>query len=1351
MSGPQPCFGFIEKFSGTNAEDWELWTEILDQYFLSNDIGTDAAEKKRAIFLSSVGTETYKLIRNLLAPAKVETKSYVELCKIVKDHFNPKPSIIVARFKFHTRCRQEQENIAEYIAALRDLSQYCNFSAEVVDEMLRDRFVCGVNDDRIQRRLLGESDSMDFKKACGLAQAIEAAEKNAATLQNHVPSSVNRVKQEASTGGKPGKCHGCGKWHFRRDCPHHNTICYLCGTKGHIASVCPSKRQGQGSVKSRPFQRKQGKGYRQTHVVENCTAGEEEDDAEEKDCYTMFYVAGSSVNMAQSQDREEPMYVTMQVQGLPLQMEIDTGAVVAMIGKQEYERNFSHLPLHESKRRLKTWPGQRISVLGDIIVDVMYEGQKEKLPLLVAGDNGPTLLGRNWLRRIKLDWHNICTVKNSELDGLFSSYSGLFKEGLGKFNGPPVQIHVTSEAQPKFCKARPVPYALREKIDKAIEDNVAQGVWEPIQYSEWASPLVPILKSSGSIRLCGDYKVTVNKFCEGDSYPIPKIDDLYADLAGGTLFTKIDLSQAYSQIPVDEKSQKYLTVNTHRGLFKVNRLAMGIHSAPGIFQRLLSSLLQDLPHVTVYLDDILLTGVDEKQHLQNLEEVFKRLSEAGFCIQKDKCTFMAHSVVYLGHRIDKEGLHPLEDKVRAIKDAPAPKNISELRSFLGLINHYARFLPQLSAVLAPLHVLLRKGVEWHWKSPQASAFQAAKDLLRSDSVLVHYDGKLPLLLECDASPLGVGAVLSHQYEDGSERPIYFASRSLSPAEKHYSQLEREALALVFGVKKYHQYLYGREFQLVTDHKPLTSLFNEDKSIPQMASSRIIRWAVTLSAYQYKIRHKKGTLNSNADALSRLPLPTNTESTPVPADIVLLMNYIDASPVTGTDIKTWTRRDSTLSRVYDWIQLGWPNKSPGEEFRPYFARKDELSTHNGCILWGSRVVVPKPGQDSVLQELHESHIGMSRMKALARSYAWWPNMDVAIEKTVKACPICQLHQNQPAPAELHPWEWPKAPWSRLHIDHAGPFLGKLFLIVIDAHSKWLEVTPVSSTASEVTINALQTIFATHGLPDTIVSDNGSSFTSQEFKQFCKSNGIEHIRVAPYKAASNGLAERAVQIFKSAMKKLDPKVSLSKRLNSFLFKYRITPQTSTGMSPAELRWNCRLKSHLDLLKTSVAEKVQKQQSKQKDYHDQKAVSRKLCEGDPVYIYPGTNSRDPNWKQGTVVEQTGPVSYKVKLSSGDIIKRHLDHIRPRSCGRPEEGMVPVEEKSADDFDDSILCPDVPCVTPQPEVEEQDNKAETPEANASKASTSEKASDSVPPQITPVLRRSQRKVQPPDRLGVV
>ena len=299
-------------------------------------------------------------------------------------------------------------------------------------------------------------------------------------------------------------------------------------------------------------------------------------------------------------------------------------------------------------------------------------------------------------------------------------------------------------------------------------------------------------------------------------------------------------------------------------------------------------------------------------------------------------------------------------------------------------------------------------------------------------------------------------------DDGSEHPIAYASRTLSSAERNYSNLEREALALVFGVKKFHQYICGRHFSLVTDHKPLGSLFNEKKATPPMAAARIQRWALTLAAYNYSIEYKPGPEHANADALNRLPLPVNPPTTPLPAVTVFAMELLNSTPVSVSEIRTGTRCDPILSQMIKFVQHGWPNHNSDEALKPYFTRKDELSGQDGCLLWGNRVVVPPKERARVVEELHETHPGICRMKALARSYVWWPKMDADLEQKVHQCSPCQENRKSPPEAPLHPWEWPYKPWVQLHLDYAGPFLGKMFLIVMNAHSKWMEAFPMDTS-------------------------------------------------------------------------------------------------------------------------------------------------------------------------------------------------------------------------------------------------------------------------------------------------
>ena len=338
--------------------------------------------------------------------------------------------------------------------------------------------------------------------------------------------------------------------------------------------------------------------------------------------------------------------------------------------------------------------------------------------------------------------------------------------------------------------------------------------------------IVPIIKPDNSVCICGDYKQTVNKASNCDKYPVPRTEDLFTSPGGGEKFTKLDLSHIYQQLLLNPESCSYLTINTHKRLFQPTQLQFGVNSVSGIFQREIENLLKSVPFVKVRSEHILLLGKNNEEHLKTLDSVLRIILENGLKLKLQKCVFMQPEATYLGYRINKDGIFPLPEKIDFIKNAKSPKSVTELKSYLELINYCHHHLPSFSTILESLHKLLRKYEKWPWGGKEEQAFQKSKSLLYSSNLLIHYDPEKPMIIACDTSPYGLGAVLSHIMPNKSERPIMFTSRTLTNAERNYSQIEKEALAVIFAVKKFHQYIYGQTVMIQTDHILLLGLLAE---------------------------------------------------------------------------------------------------------------------------------------------------------------------------------------------------------------------------------------------------------------------------------------------------------------------------------------------------------------------------------------------------------------------------------------------------------------------------------------------------------------------------------------------
>ncbi|UYV74834.1 K02A2.6-like [Cordylochernes scorpioides] len=812
---------------------------------------------------------------------------------------------------------------------------------------------------------------------------------------------------------------------------------------------------------------------------------------------------------------------------------------------------------------------------------------------------------------------------------------------------PNIKINVSNGDE----ELTPVPFSIKEKIDKELDRLEKSQIIEKVNASDWSTPLVTVIKSNGELRLCGDFKNTLNNCIEDEKYPLPTIETMLGNLGGNKIFTKLDLSSAYHQIEMDEASKNLLVVSTHRGLYRYNRLPFGISPASAIFQRCMDSLFHDVPNTVIYLDDIFIGSKDEQEHYRILKMIFDKLKELNFTLNKEKCLFLKKDICFLGHIINEDGVRPDSKKLEALERCKKPFDKTSLKSFLGMLSFYSKYIPNMSTLAGPLYQLLKKDNRWKWSSQCEKAFLNLKLTLLNSQALIHYSMKLPLTLTCDASAYGISGVLCHIVE-GEEKPITFVSRTLSSAEVKYSQTEKEALAIVFATSKLRQYLFGRKFVLKSDHKALTTVFGNKRLLPPLIANRLHRWALELSNFDFDIRYTNKDTMLCADAFSRLPLE-EINSREDNIDLVTHdISFLNVTPLDHLIIEEETNKDPVLNKLKEYLLEDPQLAKKDETMKPFLSKLENFSVLQGCIFVDSRAVIPRTCQDQMLKLLHQSHIGINRMKSLARSSVWWPKMDSQIEEFVKECSPCMHHQTAP-PAENTPWPRTNQPWQRVHVDHFY-FRGDCYLLVVDANSNWIEVFPVRGTTSQENIKLLRECFARYGLPQCLVSDNGPPFNSIEFKEFLRKNNVYHLTSPAYNPSSNGIAEVSVRIIKKSLEKSleeSPNSNMDCILQNVLFNYRNTP-TSLDKPPVERLLSYVPRTFVNCLNSEFI---------QTTFGRNECGRRHFQVGDKVLFTRVIQNRR-KWFKAQVIRRLGYNVYLVKNLKGTF-KVHVNQMRTGS----------------------------------------------------------------------------------------
>ncbi|XP_017891009.1 uncharacterized protein K02A2.6-like [Ceratina calcarata] len=1005
----------IETYDSTKHK-WSTWLQRLEGAFAAFEITTET--KKRTYLLQYIGIDTYMKLDNAMDGINPYLTALDTIKEKLKSILEPEPLEAAEIFVFHQRKQLEDESIRDFVNDLHKLSAKCNFGT-YLKTALRTQLIAGLRNPNIQARLL-ETQNLTFDTAVTTAITMEIAESSTRQLRNtntnaesiqYINSDENRHKigthrknyqkrnpdsakllpKNSKTNAKSSNsyvhgqnsrkiaksrninCYRCGKEHYASECTiNKNVECNFCKKKGHLSRVCFAKKKESANT-----------------VEEICTID--------------------------SAAAREKFVLQVLVERYPVDFEVDTGAAVSLMSAEQAKSLFPKHKVYNSNIKLQSFNKDPIDTVGYIKVQVEFKTRKISLNLYIVRIQCKPLLGREWFRELihtdnlfktkEVRINSVHTVNDEQIiQNLLRNYD-ICNERVEPIKFYTAKFTLKDNAKPIFIKHRSVPFKLQDKIKRELDSLVAKQIFIPVKSSEWATPIVPVLKKDGTVRICGDYSVTLNKKLVIDEYPLPRLEELFSCMAGMTVFSKIDLKHAYLQLQVSEEQQNLLTLSTHCGLYKPTRLMFGTASAPAIWQRTIEGILHDIDGIKAFLDDIRIASPTKKEHIEKLNLVFKRLHDHNIQINLEKCEFFRSSIHFCGYIIDKNGINKDPSKYAAIKDMPHPKNKSEVRAFLGFVNYYARFIRNLSTILHPIYNLLKDKVPFNWNKQCENAFIQAKQAFCENKILAHYDPKLPLILAVDASSYGVGAVLSHIYPNGSERIIQCASQKLNNVQQKYANIDKEAYAIIFGIKKFHQYLFGTKFTLITDNQALTRIFSPDKNLPTFAALRMQHYALFLRAYNYEIRYKNSEKNANADGLSRLPLDNENNNYDVAH--IFHVETIESLPITANEIAELTRTDAELQQIYEAI-TNKRTRSKEQKFN-----LEEFSICNDVILRNDRVIVPVKLRKRMLTELHWGHFGIVKMKNLARTIVWWPSMNKDIENLVKNCTICNLHRNNPA--------------------------------------------------------------------------------------------------------------------------------------------------------------------------------------------------------------------------------------------------------------------------------------------------------------------------------------------------
>lgn len=921
---------------------------------------------------------------------------------------------------------------------------------------------------------------------------------------------------------------------------------------------------------------------------------------------------------------------------------------------------------------------------------------------------------------VKVDSNMLTNNQYETVKHLLREYSHVFSTGpldLGRTNLVQHTIEL-EDTKPFKQPYRRIPPGMYEEVRQHIREMLDAGVIRESN-SNYSSNVVLCRKSDGSLRFCLDMRM-LNSKTRKDCYMLPRFDDVIDTLYGAKFFSKLDLRSGYWQVEIEEKDRHKTAFSVgNLGFYECNRMSFGLTNAPATFQRLMEKCMGDmhLKECLIFLDDLLIFSNSFQEHCTRLENVFRKLAEHDLKLKPSKCELFKTSVIYLGHIISEKGIQTDPEKLSAVRDWPTPTNIKELRQFLGFVGYYRRFIQNFANIVAPLNALLqghgtvkkhrrkKKGnlpVKWQWTERQEEAFQAVKSKLLEPPVLGFANYKLPFILHTDASSVGLGAVL-YQVQDGKKRVIAYASRGLRASERNYPAHKLEFLALKWAVSdKFHDYLYGTSFQVITDNNPLTYVLHKAKLD---ATSQ--RWVAALASYNFTIKYRPGQQNADADGLSRQLFADAIKA--ICQSVTCTVPYCqsigayseahrtdeeedEAQHISEIDWRQEQRNDQVLSRVIELKEQGfYPNRFQMKRevyaVQRFFREWRKLYLRDGILLRKAKIddrevhqlVIPEVYREVAFQGIHRDtgHPGKDKTLWLARQRFFWPGLEKEISQKVENCPRCIRRKTPSKPfAQLVPIETTH-PMELVCIDFLSLEKSKggieNILVITDHFTRFAQAIPCRSQKANVTAKALyENFFLHYGFPEKLHSDQGRNFESKVVRELCKLLGIKKTRTTPYHPMGNGSVERFNQTLLKMLGTLehDQKADWKSHVAPLVQAYNATKSDATGFSPHMLMfgWNPKLpidsflgldlgnegdanpRGYVEKLQQRMqsayaiaAEEARKTGLKNKERYNIKVRETKLEQGDKVLVrnvgLKGKNKLADRWEDKVYVVQEMP----------------------------------------------------------------------------------------------------------------